>query len=208
MSPGSTITYTLPSATDYCGADTVTVTGDPAPGSTLSPGVTTVTCTVVNNAHLTDSCSFLVVVPNPTLTDAYVDATYGSLVPGTMVAWPNTSGSGTHYIGYDAFATVQGGVNAVEASGTVHVAAGTYTENVTVSKAVTLLGANHGTACGGAGSAVINGGTGAAVAIGAGGVTVDGFALEGAVGVSDLGGYVGVAIVNNKIMAGADRCGC
>ena len=47
-------------------------------------------------------------------------------------------------IGYDAFPTIQGGVNAVAATGTVNVASGDYFENVTVNKAATLRGANVG----------------------------------------------------------------
>ena len=40
--------------------------------------------------------------------------------------------------------TIQGGVNQVSPSGTVNVAAGTYTENVTIPKALTLAGAGQG----------------------------------------------------------------
>src|SRR5262249_37746923 len=40
------------------------------------------------------------------------------------------------------FATIQAGVNAVDAGGTVNVAAGTYKENVLVNKSVSLLGPN------------------------------------------------------------------
>ena len=45
-------------------------------------------------------------------------------------------------IGYDAFATIQEGVNGVAGNGTVNVAAGNYPENVTVPKSLSLLGPN------------------------------------------------------------------
>ncbi len=59
---------------------------------------------------------------------------------GTQV----TVGADTFYCGYDAFPTVQEGVDAVAAGGTVDVAAGTYTEQVTIDKALTLSGAGQG----------------------------------------------------------------
>ena len=54
----------------------------------------------------------------------------------------NDSNSGT---ADSPFATIQQGIDAVSAGGTVDVAAGTYDEGVTIGKAVTLLGANAGT---------------------------------------------------------------
>ncbi|MGA9115811.1 MAG: T9SS type A sorting domain-containing protein [Bacteroidota bacterium] len=44
--------------------------------------------------------------------------------------------------GVTKFATIQGGVNAVDIGGTVNVAAGSYTENVVIAKALSLLGPN------------------------------------------------------------------
>jgi hypothetical protein len=200
VSPGPTVNYTLPGATDNCGPTAVHVVGSPPPGSNLPPGVNTIVCTAVNNAGLTNSCSFEVVVPNPTLSDAYVDASYGSLPPGTSVTWPNSGGTGSHFIGFDAFATVQGGVNAVQAGGTVHVAAGTYTESVAANKSVVLDGANMGVAgCGTRGAeSVINGGGGIAVDVQSDGVTVDGFALQGATGLRDIG-HQSLIAQNNAI---------
>ena len=49
--------------------------------------------------------------------------------------------AGGHIFGYDAFATVQAGIDAVAAGGTVEVAAGSYIENVIVSQSVTIAGA-------------------------------------------------------------------
>ncbi len=50
-----------------------------------------------------------------------------------------------HIYGYDAFTSVQDGINAVANGGTVHVAPGTYKENVSVNKAVTVEGAEAAT---------------------------------------------------------------
>ena len=57
---------------------------------------------------------------------------------------PDGGGPATS-IGYDAFATIQGGVTGVASGGTVNVAAGTYTENVTIAKPLTLTGADAAT---------------------------------------------------------------
>ncbi len=200
---GSNIDYTLPTATDICGAGTVVVTGNPAPGSgPYPPGVYTVVCTAQNDAGLTNSCSFQVVVPNTTLTNAFVDASYASLSPGTSVNWPNNGNPGPHSIGLDAFATVQGGVNAVEAGGTVQVAAGSYTENVTANKPVILQGANVGVGgCASRGpESIINGGAGNAISITSSNVVVDGFELNGLESVVDSG-FVGAVIQNNSMNA-------
>jgi hypothetical protein len=202
VSPGPFITYTLPSATDDCGA---VVTGNPPSGTPAAPDVYTVVITATNNAGLSDSCSFQVVVTNGALTDTYVDAAYSSYPPGTGVTWPASGGTGSHYIGYDAFASVQGGINSVASTGNVHVAAGTYTESVSAVKSVALLGANVGVAgCAARGpESIINGGSGAAVSVGSIGVTVDGFRLEGATGVSDLG-FAALTAQNNVMAVTAD----
>lgn len=206
VSPGSVVTYTLPTATDDCDpcGNAVTVTGNPPSGSTLPPGVATIVCTAVNLAGLSNWCSFQVVVPNTTLTDAYVDAAYAGLPPGTTVTWPYSGGSGSRSVGFDAFATVQAGVNAVEAAGTVHVAAGNYSESVSANKPVTLQGANLGIpGCGARGpESVINAGAGNAITIGATNVVVDGFELNGAVSVYNAG-YAGSIVQNNTMNAAA-----
>ncbi len=93
--------------------------------------------------NLGDSATLTFQVSTP--TDVYVDDNYVGLALGTSVNWPYT-GSGTHTIGLDAFATVQGGVSAVSSAGTVHVAAGTYPEQVLITRPVTMLGPNAGIA--------------------------------------------------------------
>jgi len=66
-----------------------------------------------------------------------VNGAWSASVLGTPVTW--TDGS-THYVGYDAFGTIQGGVNALAPGGTVAVAAGTFSERVTIAKALNLAG--------------------------------------------------------------------
>jgi parallel beta-helix repeat protein len=62
---------------------------------------------------------------NPLLV--YVDDDYNNMTPG----W-----------GYNHFNIIQQGINAVEQNGTVFVYNGTYSENITVNKSLTLLGEN------------------------------------------------------------------
>jgi hypothetical protein len=70
----------------------------------------------------------------------YVDDDWAALAPGTD---PDGAGPATA-IGFDAFATIQGGVDGVAAGGTVNVAAGTYSEQPVVGKSLTLQGAGAG----------------------------------------------------------------
>jgi hypothetical protein len=84
-----------------------------------------------------------------TATPYYVDSALTHLstdVPSTVyVDGSYADGSaGGHSFGWDAFATVQAGVDAVASAGTVHVAAGSYAEDVTIAKALTLDGAQAG----------------------------------------------------------------
>ena len=81
--------------------------------------------------------------PQPIAT--YVDAAYGAAPAGTVVNWPAVGGTGPHYIGCDAFSTIQGGIDRVASGGTVNVAAGTYVEDVVVNKPLALLGPNANT---------------------------------------------------------------
>jgi hypothetical protein len=57
------------------------------------------------------------------LTESWVDDDWAGLPNGTAVTLP---GGGMGHIGYDAFAVIQDGINAVAAGGTVHVAEGVY----------------------------------------------------------------------------------
>ncbi|MEN6347526.1 MAG: right-handed parallel beta-helix repeat-containing protein, partial [Armatimonadia bacterium] len=71
-----------------------------------------------------------------TLAAVYVDDDWATCTRGQIV--------GGHIFGHDAFATVQAGIDAVDAGGTVNVAAGTYNENVSYAKSVNVLGPNAG----------------------------------------------------------------
>lgn len=66
-------------------------------------------------------------------TTVYVDGTY---VDGS---------AGVHIFGYDAFAKIQDAISGVAAGGTVNVASGTYAEHVTLSKSLSLIGADKTT---------------------------------------------------------------
>lgn len=72
-------------------------------------------------------------LPPPCTTDCYVDAATG-----------NDANGGTNAT-TDAKKTIQNAVNTVNVSGNVHVASGTYTEQVTVNKSLNLIGAGAST---------------------------------------------------------------
>ncbi len=58
---------------------------------------------------------------------------------------PDGTGTGTVMAyAYNGFDTIQAGVDAISAGGTVNVAAGTYQENVVINKIVSILGAGSG----------------------------------------------------------------
>ena len=108
----------------------------------------------------------------------YVNASWAGLPIGVD---PDAAGPATD-IGTDAFATIQDGLNAVAAGGTVYVAAGTYTEQVTIDKPVTLLGVQHGVDARdgrpGASESIVSNSEGD-FQIEADNVTIDGFTLTG-----------------------------
>ena len=76
-------------------------------------------------------------IAQPLVTWANDDWT--TQIAGDLV---DVGGGEMHVFGYDAFRTIQGAVNAVAAGGTTHVLAGTYAEDVTIGKALDLLGPN------------------------------------------------------------------
>jgi C1A family cysteine protease len=104
-----------------------------------------------------------------------------------------------HIMGYDAFATIQEGIDAVEGS-TVHVAEGTYYENITLVDGVEVLGAGAGV------TTIDGGGSGPVVtADGAGPTTVlDGFTITN--GYAEDGGgmynYNSSPTVTNCVFSG------
>jgi uncharacterized repeat protein (TIGR03803 family) len=112
------LTAAIP-ASDFASVTNASITvTNPAPGGGTSAGLT-----------------FQVLAGPPTV---FVNASWAGDAPGTTVTW--TDGS-THYVGYDAFATIQASINAVAAGGTVDVAAGFYRETETISRNITIDGA-------------------------------------------------------------------
>ena len=110
--------------TEPAGSYTVTAqyTGDANYAATLPAAETSATLTVNQAAP----------------TSVYVFSGYASDAPGTAVTWSDGS---THYVGFDAFGTIQAGINAVAAGGTVNVASGTYTEQLTIDQSLSVVGA-------------------------------------------------------------------
>jgi hypothetical protein len=114
----------------------------------------------------------------------YVDDSWVGTTPGTD---PDAGGPATSF-GCDSFATIQEGVNAVTAGGTVNVAAGNYVENVIIPKALTLTGAGAASVfvypaisnpnCGGGGGSICAGGSNIML-VQASNVTISGMTLDG-----------------------------
>ncbi len=166
------VPYVPPTATDACDGSMV-VTCVPPSNSVFAVGATLVTCTATDVTGNSATCTFYVTVCVPNALVTYVDDDYTGLANGTPVAWPHGSGTTNHVIGCDAWATIQGGADGVAISGTVQVAAGTYNEDVTIGKVITLQGA-------GAATTVLSGpigGSTSTLALAANGVAVDGFTI-------------------------------
>jgi hypothetical protein len=125
----------------------------------------------------------------------YVNASWAGLGAGVD---PDGAGPATG-IGYDAFATIQDGLNAVASGGTVYVAAGTYAEHVLVNKPVTLLGANFDvnpvTGTRGAES-IVDGKSFAPFYVTASDATIDGFTIQGASSGSAFPGGYGIEMAS------------
>ena len=85
--------------------------------------------------------------------DDWAGSSYGDTVDG-------------HTFGYDAFATIQDGIDAVAEEGIVHVADGTYQENIVIDKPLTLINSSK---------PVIDGQGGYAINITANNVSIIGF---------------------------------
>ncbi len=102
----------------------------------------TVTLTDVNSNVANTNGTITVLAPAALPMVVYVDANYtGSCA---QVTFPLHGGTGTNYIGYSAFPTIQAALNAVAVGGTVNVAAGLFSENVTMSKSAVVQGAGSG----------------------------------------------------------------
>ncbi len=104
------------------------------------------------------------ILPVPLIV--YVDDNWVGATPGTD---PDGGGPATSF-GYDAFATIQNGVNAVATGGEVVVYAGTYIEDVNINRTMIVGGAGVTSVISGA-----IGGSGSTVAITANNVEFKGF---------------------------------
>ena len=114
-----------------------------------SPSVTlTVTDVNGNSAQATGTITVSAPIGAPAVV--YVDTNYTGVC--TNVTFPFNGGTGTYYIGYNAFSTIQAGINAVAGNGTVNVAPETHpVDQIYINKGLTLQGA-------GASSTIIDGG--------------------------------------------------
>ncbi|MBI3424585.1 MAG: putative Ig domain-containing protein, partial [Acidobacteria bacterium] len=162
--------------------------------------------TAGTNKKLTATSGAITAVSNPFTilpipTTVYVDDNWVGLTPGTD---PDGGGPATS-IGYDAFATIQGGINAVANPGTVNVAPGSYPENVTVNKNVNLKGAQQGVnACGRSASesTITAAGTLMTLVAGSAGSIINGFTFSGGNrGIESTSGPLNnVQILNNRFV--------
>ncbi len=80
------------------------------------------------------------------VTNTFVDKTnYNALANGTSVTFANDPVPGSpHIIGVDAFTTIASGITACQPTYTCYVAKATYSENITLNKAMTLKGEQAG----------------------------------------------------------------
>jgi hypothetical protein len=130
-------------------------------------------------------------------TTVYVNHDWASVALGED---PDGSGP-AGLMGFDAFATIEQGINAVSPGGTVQVYPGTYAENLDISKPLTLQGAKAGIAAGvdpgarGTDESVLDGRI--QVLSGAAGTTIDGFEILGGTGGGSV--YYGVRVLANDV---------
>ncbi|QDU49052.1 golvesin C-terminal-like domain-containing protein [Gimesia panareensis] len=147
------------------------------------------------------------------LTTFFVDDDYtaASDFTGTDTD-PGTGGDQNAVWNVTAFATIQEAVTAAAASGdTIQVAAGTYNENITLSKHVDLVGAQAGVDARGRGGTLDDslasiiapaGGTGLDLQSGSAGTTIDGFTFSGGTtGIASSSGTIDdLQILNNQFV--------
>ena len=134
-----------------CGTKAISATHATCAVTGLTAGTHSIVATYSGDTKFsTSSSDTLSQVVNAAPTAVWVDATGSNSNDGSSGA---------------PLATITAGVTMVAPGGTVHVAAGTYNETVTVSKSLSLLGANAGTTPNGGtrgSESIISGGNGGA----------------------------------------------
>jgi len=82
---------------------------------------------------------------DPYCNDDFSDCSFTCYLAEVWVDdnWTGPGDCGGHTWDYDAFAMIQDGIDAVADDGTVHVADGTYSENIVIGKTLTLDGAGY-----------------------------------------------------------------
>ena len=142
---------------------------------------------VWNTAHWVPNYQFSVLAVSSNNNSAYVldrravdRPTCAALTGNRSHIFVNIAGSASAHPAKgnfnEPFATIALGIAAVVPGGTVYVAAGTYDENVTVNKSVTLLGANADNPCGSRDDeSVIAPASGVGFNVEESGVTINGF---------------------------------
>ena len=97
-----------------------------------------VTATATDSQGVTSEFAYDALVSVAAPMSTYVDPGFASDPLGKVVTW--TDGS-AHTVGFDAFSSIQSGVNSVVSGGTVNVAPGTYNEQLYTGKSLSLIGA-------------------------------------------------------------------
>jgi hypothetical protein len=174
----------------------VQVTHDSADPLSISGGTATVTTSVWVNDNWVDAAH----PGNPQLGDT-VTAPSGETAPNAT----------TLIYGVNAFSTIQAGVNADVAGGTVYVLPGTYAENVVIDKSISLLGPNQGIAGTGTrgAEAVVEPGltssysSSSVFEVDASNVTIDGFTIQGSIASQLSGQSTGFTLSSNTTVYAA-----
>ncbi len=125
---GITNAKVTPDTFSFCDAGTQTIT---------------LSLTDAHNNATNQTGAISVLAPTAAPHEVYADSTYPSACG--PASFPNGGPDASHFIGLDAFRTIQAAVDHVGQNGIVHVAAGSYVENVVVTRPLCLLGPNAGT---------------------------------------------------------------
>ena len=185
----------------------VTGTGTLDLGTGGDPGLNTNKLSMAGLALSNDTATAISALGNEWRQDGMVLVSNSAIEDEIYHALDNSAKGLVRFVAANLYVTansgsIQRGIDAATAGETVFVDVGTYTENVSVNKALTLSGANVGQpGCMARGpESTIAGGAGTALTVASDDVTVDGLEMTGATGISALG-RIGVAVRNNKITA-------